>query len=221
MQEMKVELLAYTKCATDIVDQAASLCVGKKPDGRSFKHALASGHDSVLEHVSYTFKVTDISRSCSHQLVRHRLASYSQQSQRYVKTDELEFVVPPTVHEKGAFKQYRELMQEIGEIYYKLLDMGVPQEDARYVLPNACTTSIIITMNGRELMHFFNLRCCNRAQWEIRELANKMKKLCVLTEPELFKDAGPSCTKYGVCTEAKSCGKCPKITDVMKEYHNL
>lgn len=210
---MKVELISYTKDALDVADRAASVCVGKEPDGKSVYHAMRSGHDSVLEHVSFTFSISGISRSCSHQLVRHRLASYSQQSQRYVKEDRFEYVIPETIN-GYTHEQYVWAMKVIQKVYDDLIDHGVPKEDARYVLPNACTTSLIMTMNARELRHFFNLRCCNRAQWEIRELAERMLELCEDAAPELFADSGPSCVSLTYCPESRSCGRFPSLSEI-------
>lgn len=217
---MNVELISYTPYSEHIADVASSICVGKEPDGKSLKHAIGSGHDSVLEHVVFTFKISGISRACSHQLVRHRIASYSQQSQRYVglsSRDTFDYVVPDTISDNHeACDEYNKLMRAISEIYGRLVDCyGIPQEDARYVLPNACSTELVMTMNARELRHFFSLRCCNRAQWEIRELAQRMLKICKDVAPVIFHEAGPSCEKYGICPEGKSCGKHYRYKDVM------
>lgn len=210
---MKVELISYTKDALDVADRAASVCVGKEPDGKSIYHAMRSGHDSVLEHVSFTFSISGISRSCSHQLVRHRLASYSQQSQRYVKEDRFEYVIPETIN-GYTHEQYVWAMKVIQKVYDDLIGHGVPKEDARYVLPNACATNLIMTMNARELRHFFNLRCCNRAQWEIRELAERMLGLCKDAAPEIFADSGPSCVRLTYCPESRSCGRFPSLSEI-------
>lgn len=218
---MEVKLLSYTPNPELIADTASSVCVGKEPDGKSLQHALKSGHESVLEHISFTFQISGISRACSHQLVRHRLASYSQQSQRYVgisSRDSFEYVVPESISaNQEACKEYERLMSIISEVYGRFVDCyKIPQEDARYLLPNACTTELVMTMNARELRHFFNLRCCNRAQWEIRELAYMMLALCKDVAPTIFNDAGPSCNIYGFCPESKSCGRYPKLKDWQK-----
>lgn len=218
---MHVELVEYTHNGVGVADKASSLCLGKEPDGKSVFHAIQSGHESVLEHVSFTFYVSGISRACSHQLVRHRLASYSQQSQRYVNEHSFDYVTPKSVADDSyAMSQYEWAMKVIQKVYDDLVKHGVPKEDARYVLPNGCTTSIIVTMNVRELRHFFGLRCCTRAQWEIRELANSMLSLCRDVMPELFVDAGPYCSLRGFCTEGRSCGRYPSlkaIKGMMKE----
>ena len=166
------------------------------------------GHLSVVEHAVFTFSVEGVSRALTHQLVRHRIASFSQQSQRYVSLKEPTFVTPPTV--KGnpeAERAFSETMDAIWDAYRRLEDMGIPAEDARYLLPNGCTTNITVTMNARELLHLFSLRCCSRAQWEIREMAERMLELCREVSPVIFKDAGPPCVR-GPCPEGKlSCGK--------------
>ena len=158
------------------------------------------GHHSVIEHAVFTFSVEGVSRALTHQLVRHRVASYSQQSQRYVSMKEPSYVTPHTVQDDP---EALKVFEDTG----KLESMGIPAEDARYLLPNGCTTNITITMNARELLHFFSLRCCNRAQWEIREMADRMLELCREVSPVIFRDAGPPCVR-GPCPEGKlSCGK--------------
>ena len=180
---------------------------------RSLEMATASGHTSVLEHWSATFAIEGISRACSHQLVRHRMASYSQQSQRYVRMDGFEYVVPKSIRENPiAYDDYMTVMRDLKEWYEVFVSKeegyGIPEEDARYILPNACCTNLVVTMNGRELLHFFNLRCCTRAQWEIRELAERMLELVKEVAPVIFETAGPSCVKLGRCPEKRSCGRC-------------
>ena len=169
---------------------------------------LSSGHTSTLEHASYTFGIEGVSRALTHQLVRHRLASYNQQSQRYVTyTDLPKFIVPPLVAaDPVALERFNTANKLAFEAYRGLLALGVPAEDARYLLPNAMETKIVVTMNVRELMHFFELRCCKRAQWEIRALAQLMLDIAEPTAPYLFMDAGASC-KRGPCKEGRmSCG---------------
>ena len=140
---------------------------------------------------------------------RHRIASYDQQSQRYVAEHDFEYILPPTIAEKPEAKaQYEALMQKIRKTYDALIEAGIPKEDARYVLANAAETKILVTMNARSLLHFFNLRCCNRAQWEIREMANQMLKQVQQVAPTLFKNAGASCVNTGRCPEGDmTCGK--------------
>jgi thymidylate synthase (FAD) len=167
---------------------------------------VGMGHHSVIEHAVFTFSVEGVSRALTHQLVRHRVASFSQQSQRYVPMKDPSYVVPETVRNNPeAFALYEGTMERIWEAYRELSE-AVPAEDARYLLPNGCTTNITITMNARELLHFFSLRCCERAQWEIRDLAEKMLILCRDVSPTIFADAGPPCVR-GTCSEGKlSCG---------------
>lgn len=210
---MRVSLVAYTPNPDQVCDMAARTCTSSEcPELsmavnkiRALRHALDSGHESVAEHAVFTFQVEGISRACSHQLVRHRLASYSQQSQRYVNMDKPSYVVPKsfTPVQKLAFDM---MMQDIWEKYSYMICYGIPEEDARYILPNACTTNITITMNARELRHFFSERCCERAQWEIREMAEKMLELVREVAPVLFDDAGSKCKRLGYCPEAKGCG---------------
>ena len=187
-------------------------------DMKPLRTALKSGHESVLEHAVYTFEIKGVSRALTHQLVRHRIASYSQQSQRYVKMDCFDYVIPHSIENHPHFHRdvWEEHMESISELYRELLDGGIPEEDARYILPNACATNIVITMNARELRHFFAVRCCERAQWEIRELANKMLKICKGVSPTIFDDAGPSCVRDGFCREQRSCGRAPKLEKVLE-----
>lgn len=169
------------------------------------------GHHSVLEHVSLNFVVEGLSRVFSHQLVRHRIASYSQQSQRYVKLDHtFDYITPESIKNLNVDTElaakYDNMMTDIHKLYLEYLDAGVPAEDARYILPNATETKVFITMNIRSLLHFFRARCCNRAQWEIRDMATEMLRQCKKVSSILFESAGPSCV-LGVCGEGKmSCG---------------
>jgi thymidylate synthase (FAD) len=171
---------------------------------------IKSGHISVTEHASFTFSVSGVSRALTHELVRHRLASYTQQSQRYVKVAGADsFVTPPTIKDnEKSLKLFKAALSSIQKNYDELIKLGIPVEDARYILPNATKTTITITMNGRELLHFSSLRCCERAQWEIRELAERMVKECKKVAPVIFEKAGPSCVQFGTCPEGEfSCGK--------------
>lgn len=217
---MNVELLYHTPDPERAIATAARLCyapVGAAelmetmPEERVksvLSTIMKSGHFSTLEHVSYTFAIDGVSRALTHQLVRHRLASFNQQSQRYVKfANGLETIKPGTVAENPeANALFDEAIEFAKDAYVKLLDMGIPAEDARYLLPNAAETKIVVTMNVRELLHFFELRCCNRAQWEICDLAHKMLELVLPTAPFVFADAGASCVR-GTCPEGKmTCG---------------
>lgn len=218
---MRVKLLAYTQNADAICAAAGKSCYSEKASmdlvdegdpAKVLGKIVGMGHHSVIEHASFTFSVEGVSRSLTHQLVRHRIASFSQQSQRYVPLNEPTFVTPHTVEEDPDLKKiYDDTMKTIWEAYSKLQEK-IPAEDARYVLPNGCTTNITITMNARELLHFFSLRCCNRAQWEIREMSDEMLRLCKEVSPTIFKNAGPPCVR-GSCPEGKlTCGK-PRKND--------
>ena len=241
---MKVELIAHTPNPEELIAQAAKLCysevgvdqIKEKMDEAGTKKFLemlmSFSHASPLEHASFTFAVEGVSRTFSHQLVRHRIASYSQQSQRYVRLDNFEYIIPPKIAEnEEAKKIFIESMEKDAESYQKLTEILIEEkakkliekgmdeekarkrvekesiEDARYVFPNACETKVVFTMNVRSLLHFFELRTCTRAQWEIREVAIEMLRLCKEVAPTLFKDSGPSCV-FDVCHEgAMSCGR--------------
>ena len=217
---MDVRLLSHTPDPERAIAAAARLCyapvgaaelletMSDEAVRRVLKTIITSGHTSALEHASYTFAIDGVSRALTHQLVRHRLASYNQQSQRYVSyAEEPEFVVPPAVaSDPEALKRYKASNAAAFAAYRQLLDAGVAPEDARYLLPNAMETKIVVTMNIRELLHFFELRCCNRAQWEIRALALKMLELAEPTAPYIFMDAGAACRR-GPCREGTmTCG---------------
>jgi thymidylate synthase (FAD) len=218
---MDVRLLYHTPEPERAIAAAARLCyapvgaaelletMSDEAVRRVLRTVISSGHTSTLEHASYTFAIDGVSRAMTHQLVRHRLASYNQQSQRYVTYEsEPTFVVPPSVAADPAARDAFDDACEASFVAYRaLLDAGVPAEDARYLLPNAMETKIVVTMNVRELLHFFELRCCKRAQWEIRELALKMLALAEPTAPYIFMDAGAGCRRGG-CPEGKmTCGE--------------
>ncbi|MHC4522281.1 MAG: FAD-dependent thymidylate synthase [Planctomycetota bacterium] len=238
---LKVILLAHTPEPEKLVAQAAKLCYSpstieglrekiEKNDQHKFVKKLSSmGHMSPIEHVSFSFGVEGISRVCTHQLVRHRLASYSQQSQRYVgkhskKTGgSFEFVTPPSVVEAGKKEWFEARMAEMQKWYDELVealgDKGESTyEDARFLMPNAAETKIIVTMNARELLHFFKVRCCNRAQWEIREMAIEMLRQVRQIAPSLFDNSGPSCVR-GPCGEGPM--TCGKIDEVRERFKRL
>ena len=224
---MKVTLTRVTQNPIRAIEEAASNCYDSEPtaDGRIMKACYNSGHHSVLEFADFTFHVEGLSRATSHQLVRHRLASYEQRSQRYVTEDGFKYVTPDSIKNNwGAGALYRDLMNEINDIYVSLMDMGIPAEDARFVLPNACETVIEIKMNGRALIHFMNERLCTRAQWEIREMAKLMKKCLMEYDEEcaeIAKFCVPKCyahAKQPFCVEHKSCGLAPKLKDIYKAY---
>jgi thymidylate synthase (FAD) len=216
---LKVVLLNYTKNPDKICAAAAQSCYSEKGASELFdtttdekakkmiKKVVDMGHLSVVEHAYFTFSVEGVSRSLTHQLVRHRIASYSQQSQRYVSMDKAEYVLPPSIAGDAESKKlYKKVMDDTWKAYNELAKK-VPKEDARYVLPNACDTNITVTMNARELWHFFSLRCCRRAQWEIRMMAWKMLVEARKAAPILFENAGPGCFR-GPCPEGEyACGR--------------
>ena len=273
---LKVKIIAHTPEPDKVVAQAGKLCYSAvgvdeitqkltEEEIARYVNMLASiGHESPLEHVSFTFAIEGISRACTHQIVRHRIASYSQQSQRYVKLEQFEYIIPPAIEKNPEAKRiFIETMERDQKAYDELVDLlledilidkhaadygscireilkenpdAAPDrskvldlyaekffedyrkaekqaiEDARYVFPNACETKIVVTMNARSLLHFFNVRCCNRAQWEIREMATEMLKECKKIAPALFKKAGPDCV-YGKCGEGKMSCKHPRKED--------
>jgi thymidylate synthase (FAD) len=217
---MKVKLLRFTKEPEKICAVAARMCyssvgideiVGnftKEKIKKLLTKIISSKHHSVLEHASFTFAIEGVSRALLAQLTRHRIASFSVQSQRYVKLKKnIEFVTSETIRKNNRlFEKYNEFLKKAEELYKELLNAGVPVEDARYVLPNASSTTIITTMNARGLRHFFSLRTCNKAQWEIRDMAYHMLELVKKEAPLLFSDAGPNCVREG-CHETITCGK--------------
>jgi len=216
---LKVRLLNHTENPDRICAAAAQSCYSERgaselfdstTDERAEKmigKVVGMGHLSVVEHAHFTFSIEGVSRSLTHQLVRHRIASYSQQSQRYVGMSKAEYILPPSIAgDPAAREAFSRAMDDAWRVYAELAEK-VPKEDARYVLPNACQTNITVTMNARELWHFFSLRCCRRAQWEIRMMAWKMLVEARKAAPVLFKDAGPPCFR-GPCPEGEySCGE--------------
>ena len=223
-----VILIAHTPEAEKVVAMAAKICYAKDVSIKKLQKKindndvsafitklLESGHESPFEHISFTFGIEGISRACSHQLVRHRMASFSQRSQRYCFEDGFNYIETENIKEnENEDKFFRDFMRHSKEVYSKLIDKGVKPEDARMVLPNACETKIIVTMNARELLHFFKLRCCKRAQKEIREVAFMMKNICRGVAPNIFQYAGPNCLK-GYCTEGEN--SCMKDNDNIKK----
>ena len=262
---IKVTLLTHTPNPEQTVAMAAKLCYS--PSGiEDIREGLTEekttafinmlydlGHASPTEHVSFTFGIEGISRACSHQLVRHRIASYSQQSQRYVDGTKFDFVTPPEItNNPRALEVYNRVLAEQAKAYREIRDalvvgyisdfLGEAQtgsdeemmnafkesnktqysafvkkanEDARFILPNASTTKIVCTFNARSLHNFFAHRCCNRAQWEIREVAEQMLLECLKVAPNLFKNCGPSCL-FGPCPEGKMC--CGKQKEMREKY---
>lgn len=220
---MKVELTAVTEDAVNTCEQAAATCYDSQPseDGRIIKGCARTGHMSVWEHMNFTFRVEGISRACLAQLTRHRLMSFSVRSQRYCKENDFGVVLPPSIAHKDLPRQmYNNLMQNIRDVYAYLLDAGIPPEDARFVLPNACETELTVTMNARELMHFCHERLCTRAQWEIRELAGQMAEAASARVPQIAPFLVPKCEAhpdYPFCTERQGCGRHKKLSEV---YHD-
>lgn len=228
---MLVQLLTHTPDPEAVVAAAARLCyspasidqlLAKSRNDREalLGKILSLGHTSVLEHANFTFGIEGISRACSHQLVRHRIASYAQQSQRYVSHKErFAAVTPPSIAQRPELlERYQTLLDDIHELYRQMIAAGVPAEDARFVLPNAAETKLVMSMNARELLHFFNLRCCRRAQWEIRAMAKEMLRLVRPVAPLLFAQAGPGCLA-GACPEGTM--TCGAIQAVRQEYADL
>lgn len=256
--KMKVSLISHTPDPERLIAGAAKLCYSaseiddlmnnlEQDNIEKFIAMLAiMGHESPFEHISFTFGIEGVSRSLTHQLVRHRIgASYSQKSQRYVKEGSFEYIVPPHIESiPEAKERYIKAMEDAQEAYDNLtnilfekhyqhyLEKGKSEkaaksaaekqaiEDARYVLPNSCETKIVVTMNARALFNFFSKRCCNRAQWEIRELAIEMLRLVLQVAPNVFKIAGPSCVN-GKCTEGNmSCGEPELVRRKFKSLSN-
>lgn len=176
---MNVKLIQQTKNPIKTIAEIASICYDSNPKDalKLVKHLYNNGHHSCFEHIYFTFKIEGISRACSHQLVRHRMCSFTQRSQRYCNEGEFQFVTPHSVFYKSAIGSYDSAMYEIAERYEGLQLTGMPNEDARYVLPNACTTELYLSCNLREMIHIANERLCCKAQWEIRELVQKMVSL--------------------------------------------
>ncbi len=223
---MQVKLLRHTVDPEKTVAMSARLCYSpigaaqleeKMTDEQAAKlvrKLVSMGHFSTLEHVTFTFAIEGVSRVLTHQLVRHRMASYSQQSQRYVKEHDFEVITPPSIAARPEAKEkFEKLMADIQGLYNEFTEeYGVLAEDARYMLPNAAETKIVCTFNVRSLMNFFSLRCCTRAQWEIRKLAELMLAECKQVAPVLFENAGPTCVSEGVCHEGEmTCGRLEAI----------
>ena len=226
---MRVELISYTKEPEITCAKCASVSWRRKglrdltlDQAREIiEGVLKCGHESVIEHASFTFFVEGISRSLTHQLVRHRIASYTQQSMRYVDLTKLKgyFIKPESILKNQQLsKLFDVIMAKSKEAYNLFKEKGILPEDARFVLPIATQTKIAITMNARELRHFFALRCCLRSQWEIRELANRILKMCKSVAPSLFENAGPSCVGLRYCPEADlTCGKLEQVVKMYKD----
>ena len=218
---IEVKLISYTPDPVKAIETAASTCYDSQPtEGKIMRHCYKSGHHSVLEFADFSFKITGVSRALTHQLVRHRMASYAQRSQRYCKEDGFQTVTPSSVKRNPeALAKYEATIESLKTVYSELLALGIPAEDARMLLPNACCTEICVKMNLRELIHFCNERMCTCAQWEIRQLAKKMAEAAISVEPMLADYLVPKCEAnkpYCFCTESKSrsCGKHPLISEI-------
>lgn len=218
---MKVKLLTYTKDPEQVVAAAIRQCyasvgakelkkkIDKETRERMIKQVLASGHTSTLEHASFTFGIEGIARVSEIQLIRHRVGcSYSIQSGRYVKRGNAKFTIPESIKNNKEFlSRWKKILKEVQIMYNEMTDAGIKAEDARYLQPQSVQTKIVMTMNARALLHFFELRCCKRAQWEIQQLANLMLKEVKKVAPIIFEKAGASCITTGICWEGeRSCG---------------
>ncbi len=175
------------------------------------KKVLSSGHHSTVEHCQFVFAISGVSRACTHQLVRHRHMSFSQKSQRYVtEKGNFEYITPPKIENSNLNEEYKELMEKISNFYEKMITAGIPAEDARAILPNATTSSLVVSLNLRELMHLAQLRLCTNAQLEIRTLVKKMCDLVIAEEPWLKEYLVPKCEIKGYCDEIRGCGRKPQ-----------
>lgn len=217
---MTVELLRYTTDPVKIIEESASICYDSKPsaDGRIMDACYDSGHQSVLEHATFTFHIEGVSRALLAQLSRHRLLSLTVRSQRYTKEDNSDWVLPDTIaNHKDARELFASLKQIVMTGYSALLKFGIPPEDARMVLPNAMETTLNVTLNLRSLIHIANERLCTTAQREIRDLVREMCRLVSDLEPKFTRYLVPKCeinSQYPFCTERKSCGRQPRISEV-------
>ena len=241
--KLNVKLLEITQNALSIIYAACRQCYSAKFAGDIFKEGegnlekqtefvrrvVESGHESPLEHVKFTFAIEGVSRALTHQLVRHRIASYSQQSQRYVKETDFDYIIPPSIEKDKVLKnEFMKIMGDTQTSYNKILERfnekgkvgEKASEDARFVLPQAAETKIVVTMNCRELLHFFKQRCCTRAQWEIKNLADTMLEICKEQLPAVFSKAGAKCVSLGYCPEGEkfTCGKYPLKEKIIKSW---
>lgn len=226
VKSVKVTLLSHTLDAEQTIVAAIRQCYSSlggaelkektksELTNRLINQIISSGHTSTIEHASFTFAIEGVSRALTHQLVRHRIASYSQQSQRYVEEKkELSYILPPKIKKNAKISAiYEKQIKAAHHAYAELIKLGIDKEDARYLLPNAAETKIIVTMNARGLLHFLEKRLCTRAQWEIRILSKKMLEEVKKVAPLIFKNAGPTCETEKICWEGNmSCGKWKNI----------
>lgn len=226
---MKVELISYSNLGEKVCGIASKTCVSENiPDVndnvmKSLRSAISSGHEAVLEHFTMTFAIEGVSRALLAQLSRHRLMSLSVQSQRYVNMHGFDYVTPKSIEgaSDDVYNEYLSLMDAIDKTYQSFIERGIPEEDARYILPNAVCTNIVVSVNARELRHIAGLRMCARAQQEIRELVAKMVELAKEVAPTIFENTGPSCVQMGYCPEGKrSCGRAmtlDRMLDIVDE----
>lgn len=235
--EGKAQLIRYTADPEQTIALAAKLCysgddideligkIGEKDNTKFIRLLTQMNHYSPFEHASFTFAIEGVSRALLAQITRHRIASFSVRSQRYVNEGEFSYVVPPAVQNLGdeAVQKYESQMAQM-LCWYREWQAALggngesANEDARFVLPNACETKMIVTMNARELMHFFSLRCCNRAQWEIRNIAWQMLREAIRVAPAVFSQCGPGCLR-GACPEGKKC--CGKQEEIRAKHDAL
>lgn len=228
---MKVTLIDHTANPEKMIAIAARMCYSSLTASEMIKglteetvdHMISvmedTGHSSLIEHINFTFIIEGVSRVLSHQLVRHRMTSPHQRSQRYVKKSLAdEVITPPSIKETpGALEVFQHAVDVTNEAYQKMLELGVPKDDARFIFPNATGTQLILTLNGRSLVHLLSLRCCNRASWEIRNMAKLMLQECRKVSPKLFNNVGPSCyTNHGLCPEGKMC--CGHTKEVCEHF---
>lgn len=244
--KLKVKLMSMTKDPISVIYASCKQCYSANFAGDIFDEAvngsstlpkqinfvqriMASGHQSPLEHVNFTFAIEGISRACTHQLVRHRLASYSQQSQRYVKEKEFDYVIPPSIKKdqlllvlfENFMKECQIKYSEIVECFQqKNISGEKAYQDARFILPNAAETKIVVTMNARELLHFFSVRCCTRSQWELRRLAEAMLEVTKEKLPAVFGSAGAKCQTLEYCPEGEkfTCRRYPLKEEILASY---
>ena len=233
---MRVKLVAFTPNPEKVAAAAAQTSfkeegpielfdkTTKEKAEKILRRVIGYGHVSVIEHASFTFAVQGVSRSLTHQLVRHRLASYTQQSQRYVKVDASKddwYVIPKTCDTVEKQQKFKERMKEIAKWYGDAIADGMPPEDARFYLPNAAKTNITLSMNARTLLHFFKLRCCARAQWEIRQMADEMLKQAKRVAPTIFENAGPNCVQLRYCPEGDLKPEECNVAEIKKRYKEM
>lgn len=239
--KLHVELLDLSDNALTLIYAACRQCYSAEFAGKIFsegsqassrqeefiKEIVSSGHESPLEHVKFTFAIEGVSRALTHQMVRHRIASYSQQSQRYVKESDFDYIIPPSIEgDEEMKKEYMNIMWHIKESYNRLLEAfdrkgkkgESANQDARFILPQGAETKIVVTMNCRELIHFFKERCCSRAQWEIRRLAEEMLRICRTELPAVFDKSGAKCVALGYCPEGAkfSCKRYPLKEEILR-----